>query len=226
MGINGRIWRFFTINVNWAGELMGILRVKSGAYPTRKGFFMKFKSVQLAGALLAMVALVPVTASADSGFYIGGSLGSATVEVDVSDSQIPGFSEFDEDDAGYKVFAGYNWDLPLLKLGIEGGYTDFGNPDINVSGFQFDVAPTGLSVFGVAGVGLGPVDVFGKAGMIAWDADINEDGLMYSDDGTDPAFGVGLRFSLGRVQLRGEYELFDIEEADVTMLSVGVAWQF
>ena len=48
-----------------------------------------------------------------------------------------------------------------------------------------------------------------------------------SDSGSDPAYGAGLRFSLGSMEIRGEYELFDIDGSDdVYLLSAGLVWTF
>ena len=64
-------------------------------------------------ALSAALAFAPLTATADSGFYVGGSVGGATIEVDFGDTGIPDFpTEIDEDDTAYKLFAGYKFDLP------------------------------------------------------------------------------------------------------------------
>jgi hypothetical protein len=38
---------------------------------------------------------------------------------------------------------------------------------------------------------------------------------------------VGLRFNLGSFEIRGEYEIFDISDAeDVTLLSAGIVVRF
>jgi hypothetical protein len=70
--------------------------------------------------------------------------------------------------------------------------------------------------------------VFVKAGMASWDADLALDGIsLGSDDGSDPAYGAGLRFMLGSLELRAEYEMIDIEDIDdVYMASAGFAWRF
>lgn len=177
-------------------------------------------------AAMLAAAMFPALASADSGFYLGAGVGNAKVEVNLGDAQLPTLPEFDEDDAGYKIFGGYNWQLTSISLGIEGAYNDFGNPSADIQGISLSVEPTGVSVFGVAALGLGPIDLFGKAGLLAWDADAVVDGTISTDDGTDPAYGIGLRFNAGRFQIRGEYELYDVDEADLTMLSVGVAYRF
>lgn len=61
--------------------------------------------------LLAPVAVstAPLPAAADSGFYIGGSAGGATIESGLNGVSIPGLplGGIDEDDTALKVFAGY-----------------------------------------------------------------------------------------------------------------------
>ena len=120
--------------------------------------------------LFAACAFFPLTANADSGFYIGGSLGGATIEADFGDTGIPGFpQDIDEDDTAYKVFAGYKFDLPVLDLGIEAGYVDFGAPEIDVLTEEVELEPSGVNLWGIAGIEAGPVDLFAKVGYISWD---------------------------------------------------------
>lgn len=160
---------------------------------------------------------------------VGVSLGSANIEID--DSGV----SFDSNDFGWKIFGVYmfndNW-------GIEGGYIDFGNPDdsINIAGFgsvNVEVDANGFELFGVGSIPVASnADVFAKAGVIFWDADISANvagtGADDSDDGTDLALGVGGRWNVtDQFSLRGEWEWFDIDEADsVWMLSVGVEFRF
>jgi len=82
-------------------------------------------------------------------------------------------------------------------------------------------------VFGVLGIDLGPLGIFAKYGMVSWDAEITIDGLSEAEDGSDPAYGVGAKIAIGSIDLRAEYEVFDIEDAeDVSMISVGLVWTF
>lgn len=176
---------------------------------------------------LLVMMLAPFAANADSGFYIGGSVGSGQIEAELGDTGIPDLpSSIDEDDTAYKVFAGYKFDLPVINLGVEAGYVDFGKPKVavNVGNLEFD--PTGFNLWGIAGIEAGPVDIFGKLGYIAWDVDARAPGESFSDSGSDIGYGLGIGFGLGPVQIRGEYEVYDIDEADVSMISVGVVYQF
>lgn len=193
------------------------------------------------------LALVPVTAgfAAESGFYAGGSVGTAAVEFSLGDLDegltVP---DFDEDDFAWKVFGGYTFPIPVIDLGVEAGYVNFGGPSTDVTfpegsvGLDADV--TGFDVFGVVGFGLGPLDVFGKVGFVNWDADLTASinltdfpdlsgSESVGDDGTDAAYGIGARINLGSIEVRGEYEIFDIDpdiSADLSMWSVGLVWHF
>ena len=173
----------------------------------------------------AMALLVTAgAAQADSGFYIGGSVGSALLEAKDVDADF----DFDGDDFAAKVFVGYNIDAFVIDLAVEGGYVDFGSPSDTVLGSEVEFDVTGWDLFALAGVELGPVGVFAKAGMISWDAESSLDGTrLGSDSGTDPAYGVGARFSLWSAEIRAEYEYFDVDSTDdLSMVSVGVAWTF
>lgn len=184
-------------------------------------------------ALSAAFAFAPLTATADSGFYVGGSVGGATIEVDFGDTGIPDFpTEIDEDDTAYKLFAGYKFDLPGIDLGIEGGYVDFGKPDFGVEvadvAVDVELDPTGFNLWGIAGIEAGPIDLFAKLGYIFWDLEASVPGTSVneSEDGSDIGYGVGVGFGLGPLQLRGEYEVYDIDDADLSMVSLGIAYQF
>lgn len=153
-------------------------------------------------------------AGAESGFYLGASIGSASL--DASDN---GF-DIDDDDNGYKIYGGFNFGVvPLIDLAVEGGYVDFGSFG---SGPGDNVDVDAWTGFGLAGFKLGPIGLFGKMGMISWDTDYG----IGSDSGTDPAYGLGARFQLGSFALRAEYELFDLDDVEIDYLSVGAAYTF
>ena len=175
---------------------------------------MSFKKDKILFICLAGSLAVPTAAfaGADSGFYVGGSVGDASVKIDDSD--------FDESDAAYKIFGGYNIGfIPLVDFAVEGSYVDFGSAGSNVG----NVDITGWDAFGLAGLSFGPFGIFAKAGAIAWDADTSIGG---GDSGTDPAYGLGARFAIGSFAIRAEYEVFDLDGADLEMVSVGGSYTF
>jgi len=159
----------------------------------------------------ASILTFPATtlAGADSGFYVGAGVGDASVEA----------GSFDESDSSFKIFAGYNIGfIPLVDFAVEASYVDFGSPDAGNGSLEI----TGLNAFGLAGLSFGPFGVFAKAGMINWDTDTS----LVSDSGTDSAYGIGARFALGSFAVRAEYEIFDLDAADVEMLTISGVFTF
>jgi len=178
----------------------------------------------LCGVLI--VAPLSFAQAGETGGFIGGSVGSAAIEFTDSDPNVP---PFDEDDFAWKVFGGYNFGItPVFDLGIEGGYANLGKPSISAQGESLSIEVTGFDLFGVIGFDIGPVGLFGKVGYVWWDAEAVVSGINAgSIDGSDVAYGLGLRFNLASIEIRGEYELFDIEDADnVAMYSLGLAYHF
>jgi len=173
---------------------------------------------------LAGLALFPVPALADSGFYIGAAAGGATQDIELG-----GAPEIEEDDTAFKVFGGYKFGMSVVDLGVELGYIDFGEAEINTAAGELVFDPTGINLWGVAGFELGPVDLFAKLGVIAWDVETTTFAGRVSDDGTDFGLGLGAGFDIGKVRIRGEYELYDTSDVDVSMLSMlslGVIYTF
>lgn len=172
---------------------------------------------------------IAAPAVADSGFYIGGSAGGATLESDFGSGTppVPGLpASLDEDDTALKAFAGYRFDLPVIDLGVEAGYVDFGEPEIDVLGNELSINTTGFNLWGVATLDTGLLELFAKLGYIAWDVEASLLGASDSTDGSDLGYGLGVGFGLGPVRVRGEYELYDIDDFDLAMLSVGVEFRF
>ena len=188
-------------------------------------FFVRLISSVTAAAALA----VSPAALADSGPFIGASIGNATASADFQDPVDPGFADinFDDSDFAWKVHGGFAFDLPLIDLGVELAYFDLGSPTMDVLDESLGIDVTALAAYGLAGINIGPVGVFLKAGYAQWDAKLSLADLSASEDGSDPAYGAGLRFTLGSVEIRGEYEVIDVEDVnDVYMASVGLVWRF
>ena len=78
---------------------------------------------------------------------------------------------------------------------------------------------------------MGPLNVFGKLGYVSWDVEATVSAVgvpseSVEDDGSDVAYGVGVRFGLGSIEARGEYEIFDFDETEIEMVSVSLAFYF
>jgi len=169
-------------------------------------------------AAVALVALMSASL-ADAEPYIGASIGSVSVDANVGGAAV------DESDSAGKLIVGYILDLPVVDLSFEANYVDFGSPRDDSTGAKLDI--NGLDAFVIAGLDFGLVGAFVKAGAIAWDADASVGNFSGSSDGTDSAYGIGVRFNLASLFLRFEYERFDIESTnDVDLFSAGIVWRF
>ena len=168
---------------------------------------------------LTFVASLPQAAIAkDEGFYIGASIGSATVEQSGFHPEVGDF-EIDDDDYASKLFGGYQ--LSPILAG-EGSYRDLGTTSSDAVRTSLD----GFDAFAVAGLPLGPVRVFGKLGSIYWQSDTRFDGgATRSDDGFALAAGGGVDLELGSVAVRGEVEWLDVLDGS-WMYSVGLTLTF
>lgn len=155
------------------------------------------------------------------GFYVGGGLGDASIED--NPSTINGAS-FDESDSAYRLFGGYRFDaLPIVSISAEAGYRDLGSPnngsrEYNVSGLDFSA---------LAGVGLGPFELYGRVGNVQYDLEKISGGTRFEFDGSAALYGIGARFSILGLGLRAEYDEVDIKELDKTqMLWISLLYQF
>ncbi len=186
----------------------------------------RMKLRALLGALLAALLVTPMTAMADSGFYLGGSYGNASV-----DAGVPGFpGSFDEDDNAYKIFLGFRFDLPSTFLSIEGGYADLGQPEVESPLGNATLDTTAVELWGLGGFEAGPMEFFAKVGYVSFDVESDFLGVQETDDGNELGWGLGIGFDVGPLQIRGEYERFEAElsgiDVDTDMVSVGFSYLF
>ncbi|MFC2144363.1 outer membrane beta-barrel protein [Acidobacteriota bacterium] len=182
--------------------------------------------------LVILVAAVVPASAVENGFYLGGSVGGSSLEVQDFDEDFGAF-RFSDGDTAYKIFAGFRF---LNFLAVEAGYVDLGDPTDVIASIEGDelevqIGVKGWDAFAIGLLPLGPVDLFAKVGVVSWDADIravlNEATDSDSDSGTDAAYGIGVALRLGKVALRAEGEQFNIADAeDVYMFSVGATFTF
>jgi hypothetical protein len=177
------------------------------------------KATLFAAALLTLPVLPAV--AADNGFYLGGSIGQANLQIDDLTNDVFPDDDFDADDTAFKLIAGIR---PLDWLAVEAAYVNFGEPEDDVLGGSLQAEGDGISAFAVGFLAAGPVDLFAKAGLIAWDSKI--DGGVFDDDGSDLAYGVGAQFRVLGLSIRAEYEKFEISDVDLDMISVGLTYTF
>ena len=147
----------------------------------------------------------------DGGFYLGGSFGGATTKLTA------GNDSFDDSDTAWKAFGGFHF---LQFFAVEAAYRNLGSSKADISGTKIDI--TAYDFSGLVGLPLGPIFLFGKLGVVNWDADVAGNP---SEDGTDYTIGIGGSLDLIKVRLRAEVEYFDIGD-DALMYTIGAAWLF
>jgi hypothetical protein len=178
--------------------------------------------------ILAAMLLAASTAAgaADSGFYIGAGVGEGSIKDQPSSAS--GTLSFDSKDTSYKAFVGYRFTwLPILDLAAEAAYTDFGKPGQTSAGQNLDYKLSGASGAGLVILPLGPLDLFGKVGVMSWSLDKTVAGVSTSKSGTNAVYGVGVGFKIWRIGVRAEYEHFEVKEVDrAEMVSVSAVFQF
>lgn len=184
---------------------------------------MKSRTLWLAGVATAALS-VPVAASADTGLFVGGSVGSTTI-----DQTFDGIN-LDANATSYRINGGFQFgDL----FGIEVGYQDFG--DINET---IVIGPvTSLTSIDADGWTLGgtlglPIadnfSLIGRAGVFFWDANVSVDGFSInvpSDE--NPYYGAGAQVDVSRnLSLIGDWTRFELDDVDTDVISIGFQYRF
>ena len=186
----------------------------------------------LAASALALSAMLAST-QASAQFFIGGSIGQGDIDDEVTEGLITS-GTVDGKDTAFKIFGGYMFNR---HFGVEAAYVNFG--EATYSGDFFGSPVTGGKIeidgFNLSAIGSAPIteqfSIFGKVGLFLWDAEASDTtaGLPFSakDDGSDVSFGIGVGYNFSRnLGVRAEWEMFQTDAADVTLLSVGLLWSF
>ena len=183
-------------------------------------------------ALLLLAASTPAVGwGADNGIYIGGSLASASPDIDWSTSHGP-----EDEGKGFKAIIGAR---PLDWIAIEANYVDLGETSVPLlagvcpippgppcpNEETFDARAVSLSVLGMKALPL--VDLYARVGAARWETERQvRFGPRQERAGTDPTYGLGLQARVGSFALRAEYERFDFGRDDSDSLSVGFTYTF
>ena len=197
-----------------------------------------YKAMTVAGMLLALTAGPALAQDRDDdragdnpeGFYLGGGIGdfsSSVDEIDSIDSIDDAGIDFSDGDNAMKVFGGWAFNR---YFAVQADYVDFGESSgavtPSVSGTS-DVQGIAPSIVGT--IPIGPVELFGRLGMMFYEVDLNlTGGRVVDESGEDLVWGAGIGIDvLDRLNLRLEYEEIDIEQLDESdALWLTAAWKF
>ncbi|HXV75858.1 MAG TPA: porin family protein [Candidatus Polarisedimenticolaceae bacterium] len=172
--------------------------------------------------LVASAICVPLPASAAGG-YLGGSWLSTSAEFDTA------VENFDTDESGWKVFAGFDAER---FFGVEVSYRDMGDfSEVHgLDSLDADIDAWEASLRGLLPLGR-VLQLFAKFGYanVSFDGDVATGSIVSADvdaDGWDLIYGVGIDLNLGeRFGLRAEWEEFDVEDS-LNSFSAGAFFRF
>lgn len=199
------------------GLTLALLAVAGGLAVRRRScklaradhLFLAVSAPLLFGCWLA----VPQTAQADAFVGVGGGLSM----LDPDTSATP-FSVQDDQDIGYKVFAGFDLTPISRNLSVEAFWADLGQAVLDNNGkVEYSLYGAGLS-YGIGSVRTPRLSAFVEAGVAQLDTKANVP-FMQEDD-TLVFFGVAGSFAIRRHWfLQLEYEYF-AEDAQFLSLSI------
>lgn len=154
---------------------------------------------------------------AQAGGYIGAAVGQTDVDVDIS--------EFDDGDS-ISISGGYKFNK---HIAIEASYIDLGEAEDNIDPvWTLEADGFNFAVVGILPIG-NVVELFAKAGVFMWDVSISEAGYgeFYSEDGNDLSYGIGAAFNITpQFGLVAEYQRFDVDDEDLSNISIGARFNF
>lgn len=175
-------------------------------------------------SVASLLAAAPVTASADSGFFVGGSVGAATL-----DDRIDTFA-LDTDSTSFRLNAG--WQFSDF-LAVEAGYHDFGKFDeeLDLGGIlsDVDIRADGYTLGLTTSIPLGSnMSLFGRAGAFIWEADARVDGLRIEGfDDENLYYGAGADFRVSeRLSLLGDWTRYELDDTESDVISIGFRYRF
>jgi hypothetical protein len=143
------------------------------------------QTITTAGQKTMLKKILPFTLLAMSGAanaaggYLGVGFGQSSVDVEPVYYFIDATTSVSDTDTAFKIFGGYEFNR---NIALEGGYTYFGEFGVDYRALYssyFESYKTNAGAFYVAAVGsipLGPVSLFGKAGLAHWFVDHSDSG--------------------------------------------------
>jgi len=182
----------------------------------------------LIAVFATLTSLLSTPVNADP--YIGLGIGSASYKVDLTGL---GGRSFEDKGTGTKLYGGYAFNK---YFAAEAAYYNFaeasvGALEISPGSGAFVSAAADMRGFGAYAVGMYPVtkkfNLMAKLGVLNWNADISFNNKSATNSGTDVAYAVAASYGFTKELLAtAEWEFFDSDNPEVSMLSVGFKFIF
>ena len=185
---------------------------------------MKQRNLILNAVLWGLTLLIAASpASAGEGFSIGASAARAAVDVNDVGVDVSG------DASGYRLFGTYMFNE---RLGIEAGYSMFGEPNDSTIPAELHVETESYDVFAVGTVPLSAnFGLIAKAGFSSSNTETelgDDDETETHQNSTDLALSFGGQYEFSeRFAIRGELEWIDNNDSGLSnMISLGGVFRF
>ena len=184
---------------------------------------MTHQKLAAPAALLAL-ALLSLNATAADSFYLGASIGTASLNEDFDGLNI------DTNSTSYRLVAGWRFNS---YFAIEGGYHDFGDfeQEIDINGMASTVSLS-ADGFTLGATGSFPIgeqfSLFGRAGWFFWngDAEINSVSQATPEE-TNLYLGAGMSYAIGdHFRVIGDWTRYELESANSNVFSLGFQFGF
>ncbi len=181
------------------------------------------KATRMAYLALAVLGLSGA-ASAETGIYLAGSIGSASI--------VDSFDEFviDDDSTAYRITVG--WQFSDF-LSLEAGYHDFGRfeDSYTIDGQPIDLRleADGFTLGGTASIPLSrSMWLYGRAGAFMWDGDADVNSITDArPEDTNPYYGGGAKVKMTeRLSLIGDWTRFELKDTESDVISLGFSYRF
>jgi OOP family OmpA-OmpF porin len=158
------------------------------------------------GAAAMAVSAGAVAQQADTGWYVGGSIGQSDLDIDK--------------DIAWKASLGYQINR---TFSAEVGYTNLGEvSELGVTAEATAFEVIGLAKFPVAN----QLSIYGLAGIAMAEVEVSSPLGSVSDDSTELTFGVGAQYDFSRnMGARVQWQRYGADE-DIDVISVGVVVKF
>jgi opacity protein-like surface antigen len=166
--------------------------------------------VAMLGAAAMAVSAGAVAQQADTGWYVGASIGQSDLDIDK--------------DTAWKASIGYQMNR---NLSVEVGYTNLGEVSETVLGVTASAEATAWEVIGLYKFPVAnQFSVYGLAGIAMAEVEARAGGVTVSDDSTELTFGVGAQYDVSRnLGVRAQWQRYGADE-DIDVISVGVVFKF
>jgi len=180
---------------------------------------MKRSYVVSALVVMGLTATANAHADDDTGFYLGAGLGEVTDKA----------GEFESDGVGVKFFGGYAFSK---YFAAEAEFLYAGVLKDTIDDVELKVESDGLIVAALGELPLGEAfSLFAKLGYTFYDEKVSAkrgtSSASEKNSDEDLVYGAGAKLDLGRMfQLRAEYEVVDVPDADFNMWSINAVFRF